>query len=161
MCTLTACFSAHALLLQIPGAEVTVYRVKDPVRGDDPGEFDDGVLESPVITEKVSCEEGPCEWRLPHHLVEEVLEVAVSTEKVSGYVAKMIAAAFWCTGVSGGLGAANMVWRPATYISSRSRGRLVGHWGHIGSTAGVLECHGGMLQVPVITGRDGCQTVSG
>ena len=56
MSTLTVCFPAYALLLQIPGAEVTVYRVKDPVRGDDPGEFDDGVLESPVITEKVSWE---------------------------------------------------------------------------------------------------------
>ena len=39
--------------MQVPGAEVTVYRVPDPVRGDNPEEFDEGVLEAPMVTEEV------------------------------------------------------------------------------------------------------------
>lgn len=34
----------------MPGAEVTVWRVRDPVKGDDHAEFDEGVLDAPVVT---------------------------------------------------------------------------------------------------------------
>ncbi|KAK9842498.1 hypothetical protein WJX81_003063 [Elliptochloris bilobata] len=34
---------------KVPGAEVTVWRVRDPVKGDDHAEFDEGVLDAPVI----------------------------------------------------------------------------------------------------------------
>lgn len=43
--------TAHAI--QVPGAEVKVYRVQDPVRGDDPQYFEDGVLDAEPITEQV------------------------------------------------------------------------------------------------------------
>ena len=39
--------------IQVPGAEVKVYRVQDPVRGDDPQYFEDGVLDVEPITEQV------------------------------------------------------------------------------------------------------------
>lgn len=35
---------------QVEGAQVNVYRIRDPVGGDDPSLYDDGVLEAPVIT---------------------------------------------------------------------------------------------------------------
>ncbi len=38
---------------QVPGAEVTVWRVRDPVKGDDHAEFDEGVLDAPVVTVQV------------------------------------------------------------------------------------------------------------
>jgi NAD(P)H dehydrogenase (quinone) len=38
---------------QVEGADVTVYRVKDPIVGDDYNAFDRGVLESPVATPEV------------------------------------------------------------------------------------------------------------
>ena len=38
---------------QVPGAEVRVYRVQDPVRGDDPQYFEDGVLDAEPITDQV------------------------------------------------------------------------------------------------------------
>ncbi|KAL3148533.1 hypothetical protein ABBQ38_013970 [Trebouxia sp. C0009 RCD-2024] len=41
---------------QVPGAEVRVYRVKDPVRGDDPQYFEDGVLDAEPITEQAILE---------------------------------------------------------------------------------------------------------
>lgn len=37
----------------MPGAEVTVWRVRDPVKGDDHAEFDEGVLDAPVVTVQV------------------------------------------------------------------------------------------------------------
>lgn len=40
--------------IQVPGAEVDVYRVQDPVRGEDPSRFEEGVLDAPPITEQVS-----------------------------------------------------------------------------------------------------------
>ena len=44
----------HKLLaLQVPGAEVKVYRISDPVRGDNPEHFEDGVLDAPLVTDKV------------------------------------------------------------------------------------------------------------
>ena len=43
----------HLPTMQVPGAEVRVYRVKDPVRGDDPQYFEDGVLDAEPITEQV------------------------------------------------------------------------------------------------------------
>ena len=39
--------------MQVPGAEVKVYRVTDPVHGDDPIQFEEGVLDAPPITEQV------------------------------------------------------------------------------------------------------------
>jgi hypothetical protein len=39
--------------LQVPGAEVTVYRVQDPVKGDDHSLYDEGVLDAPIATTKV------------------------------------------------------------------------------------------------------------
>ena len=39
--------------LQVPGAEVAVYRVKDPVKGDDSSLYDDGVLDAEIATEQV------------------------------------------------------------------------------------------------------------
>lgn len=38
---------------QVPGAEVTVWRVRDPVKGDDHAEFDDGVLDAPIVSVQV------------------------------------------------------------------------------------------------------------
>ncbi|ACO66346.1 predicted protein [Micromonas commoda] len=38
---------------QVEGAEVTVYRIRDPVLGDAPGTFDEGVLDAPVATPEV------------------------------------------------------------------------------------------------------------
>jgi len=38
---------------QVEGAEVTVYRIKDPILGDVPEQFDEGVLDSPVATPEV------------------------------------------------------------------------------------------------------------
>lgn len=44
----------HKLLaLQVPGAEVKVYRISDPVGGDNPEHFEEGVLDAPLVTEKV------------------------------------------------------------------------------------------------------------
>ena len=40
--------------MQVPGAEVTVYRVQDPVRPDDSPDFEEGVLDAPVVTREVS-----------------------------------------------------------------------------------------------------------
>ena len=40
--------------LQVPGAEVTVYRVRDPVKGDDHSLFDEGVLDAPVASVQVT-----------------------------------------------------------------------------------------------------------
>ena len=40
----------------VEGAEVTVYRIRDPVRGDDPTTFDAGVLAAPVATKEVVAE---------------------------------------------------------------------------------------------------------
>jgi len=44
--------------MQVPGAEVTVYRIQDPIRGDDHALFDDGVLDAPPVTLQVqlSCQ---------------------------------------------------------------------------------------------------------
>ena len=42
-----------AACAQVPGAEVTVWRVRDPVKGDDHAEFDEGVLDAPVVTVQV------------------------------------------------------------------------------------------------------------
>ena len=39
--------------VQVPGAEVKVYRVQDPVQGDDPSHFEEGVLDAPPVTEQV------------------------------------------------------------------------------------------------------------
>ena len=39
--------------LQVPGAEVKVYRISDPVRGDNPDHFEEGVLDAPLVTDKV------------------------------------------------------------------------------------------------------------
>lgn len=38
---------------QVPGAEVTVYRIQDPIRGDAHDLFDDGVLDAPQVTLQV------------------------------------------------------------------------------------------------------------
>lgn len=38
---------------QVPGAEVKVYRISDPVQGDQPEHFEEGVLHAPVVTDKV------------------------------------------------------------------------------------------------------------
>ena len=38
---------------QVEGADVTVYRIKDPVSGDIPEQFDEGVLDAPVATPEV------------------------------------------------------------------------------------------------------------
>jgi len=38
--------------LQVQGAEVTVYRIKDPVRPDDSTDFDEGVLEAPLVSKQ-------------------------------------------------------------------------------------------------------------
>ena len=43
-------FSTHT---QVEGAEVTVYRIRDPVLGDAPGTFDEGVLDAPIATPEV------------------------------------------------------------------------------------------------------------
>lgn len=40
--------------MQVPGAEVKVYRVSDPVHGDNPDHFEEGVLDAPLVTDKVS-----------------------------------------------------------------------------------------------------------
>ena len=40
--------------IQVAGADVTVYRVKDPLRPDDSPDFDEGVLDAPVITKEVN-----------------------------------------------------------------------------------------------------------
>lgn len=40
--------------MQVPGAEVKVYRISDPVRGDSPEHFEEGVLDAPLVTDKVS-----------------------------------------------------------------------------------------------------------
>ncbi len=44
--------------MQVPGAEVTVYRIQDPIRGDDHALFDDGVLDAPPVMLQVqlSCQ---------------------------------------------------------------------------------------------------------
>lgn len=39
--------------MQIPGADVQVYRIKDPVRGDDPEKFAPAVLAAPIVTRQV------------------------------------------------------------------------------------------------------------
>ena len=36
--------------LQIPGVKVQVYRIKDPIYGDDTGKFDAAVLAAPIIS---------------------------------------------------------------------------------------------------------------
>lgn len=41
---------------QVPGAEVKVFRVTDPVHGDDPIQFEEGVLDAPPITEQAILE---------------------------------------------------------------------------------------------------------
>lgn len=41
---------------QVPGAEVKVYRVQDPVQGEDPSTFEEGVLDAPPITEQAILE---------------------------------------------------------------------------------------------------------
>ena len=38
--------------LQVRGAEVTVYRIQDPVRPDDSEDFDEGVLEAPIVSKQ-------------------------------------------------------------------------------------------------------------
>jgi hypothetical protein len=40
-------------ILQVPGVEVSVYRIKDPVHGDDTTKFDPAVLAAPVATHEV------------------------------------------------------------------------------------------------------------
>jgi hypothetical protein len=37
----------------VPGAEVKVYRVQDPVQDEGPSRFEEGVLDAPPITEQV------------------------------------------------------------------------------------------------------------
>ena len=39
--------------MQVAGAEVTVYRVQDPVRPDNSSDFDEGVLEAPAVSVQV------------------------------------------------------------------------------------------------------------
>lgn len=38
--------------MQVQGAEVTVYRIKDPVRPDESEDFDEGVLEAPIVSKQ-------------------------------------------------------------------------------------------------------------
>jgi hypothetical protein len=45
--------SSHQTMLQVPGAEVMVYRIRDPVSGDN-GEYEDGILEAPVASPEVT-----------------------------------------------------------------------------------------------------------
>ena len=49
------------MCVQVPGAEVQVFRIKDPVRGDQLSalEFDEGVFEAPVVTLEVGAEIKP------------------------------------------------------------------------------------------------------
>ena len=58
LCMLVCLQGAKAYLslstFQVPGAEVKVYRVKDPVRGDDPQYFEDGVLDAEPMTDQVA-----------------------------------------------------------------------------------------------------------
>ena len=72
-CDLRPCFTPLPCLrpvnLQVPGAEVMVYRVKDPIRHD--SEFDEGVLDAPVATTQVhtlTWEPGPSSIYLRHLL---------------------------------------------------------------------------------------------
>ena len=51
MNALAGCSLLHPV--QVPGAEVRVYRVQDPIRGDDPEFFEEGVLDAEPITEQV------------------------------------------------------------------------------------------------------------
>jgi hypothetical protein len=46
------CVRGHGL--QVQGAEVTVYRIKDPVRPDNSEDFDEGVLEAPIVSKQAS-----------------------------------------------------------------------------------------------------------
>eukprot|EP00239_Pterosperma_sp_CCMP1384_P000407 CAMPEP_0197853760 /NCGR_PEP_ID=MMETSP1438-20131217/23336_1 /TAXON_ID=1461541 /ORGANISM="Pterosperma sp., Strain CCMP1384" /LENGTH=194 /DNA_ID=CAMNT_0043468273 /DNA_START=179 /DNA_END=763 /DNA_ORIENTATION=+ len=43
----------------VEGAEVTTYRVRDPVNGDVPDQYDEGVLDAPVIT-PATVQEADC-----------------------------------------------------------------------------------------------------
>mmetsp|Transcript_25541 Transcript_25541/g.35221 ORF Transcript_25541/g.35221 Transcript_25541/m.35221 type:complete len:212 (+) Transcript_25541:79-714(+) len=43
----------------VEGADVTVYRIRDPVHGDIPDQYDEGVLDAPVITPQV-VQESDC-----------------------------------------------------------------------------------------------------
>ena len=52
------CSKRRPALLQVPGAEVAVYRVKDPVRGDDSSLYDDGVLDADIATDQVGVPQG-------------------------------------------------------------------------------------------------------
>ena len=45
--------TSQCMCAQVPGAEVTVYRVQDPVKGDDHSLYDEGVLDAPVVTHEV------------------------------------------------------------------------------------------------------------
>jgi hypothetical protein len=38
--------------MQVPGAEVNVYRIRDPVLGDT-GDYEEGILDVPVVTVEV------------------------------------------------------------------------------------------------------------
>ena len=44
---------------QVPDAEVKVYRISDPVQGDHPDHFEEGVLHAPVVSDKVSWTKTP------------------------------------------------------------------------------------------------------
>lgn len=46
---------------QVHGADVTVFRIQDPIKGDDPKQYEEGVLEAPIVTIPVSsCVESNC-----------------------------------------------------------------------------------------------------
>lgn len=64
----------HLTTMQVPGAEVRVYRVKDPVRGDDPQYFEDGVLDAEPITEQV------CMVKLSHTVQQKPLAPFASAQ---------------------------------------------------------------------------------
>ena len=52
-CSAFLFYCLRLFVSQVPGAEVKVYRVRDPVQGDDPTQFEEGVLDAPPITEQV------------------------------------------------------------------------------------------------------------
>lgn len=52
--SITETYHCVSVIMQVPGAEVKVYRISDPVRGDNPEHFEEGVLDAPLVTDKVS-----------------------------------------------------------------------------------------------------------
>lgn len=91
----------------VEGAEVTVYRIRDPVHGDVPDQYDEGVLDTPVITPHIVLDVDCIILGSPggqggvNHVMRHFLE-SLAEYQTSGCLLKgKVASAFTSTGGNG------------------------------------------------------------